>query len=304
VKIRIGFGPGVAAAGMDAATFWRVVDDCESIGWDSIWFSERATADVLDPLAAMAAAAGRTRRLKFGTSVLVVPGRNPVLLAKELATIDMISGGRLIAGFGLGAPVASEHEAFGVDRSEAPARTEEAVRLIRRLWTEEGVTHEGKFFRVSDLTLRPRPATQPHPAIWFGGHSTAALRRVGTIGDGWLPSFVGPSEYKAKADLVREFAALSGREIEEEHYGALVAYAAPWFRDDVGPVLEAIAKRRPDVALEDVVVVGTHEALRARLEAFVDQGASKFVVIPLGRPRDWSEELARLRHSVAQPLES
>src|SRR5439155_23829520 len=95
-----------------------VVDACESLGWDSIWFSERVTMDVPDPLVMMAAVAGRTARLKFGPSVLVLPGRNPVLLAKELATIDRLSAGRLVVAFGLGAPAPSEHEVFFVDRTE------------------------------------------------------------------------------------------------------------------------------------------------------------------------------------------
>ena len=240
MKIRVGFGLGTtASAGLTGRDWLAIVDACEELGWDSVWFSERLTFDVPDPMAMMAAVAGRTRRLKFGPSVLVLPGRNPILLAKELATIDQLSGGRLVVAFGLGAPVPSEHEFFFVDRTEAAPRTEEAVALIKRLWTEDAVTHEGRFFPVRQLTLRPRPVQQPHPDVWFGGHSVAALRRTGRLGDGWLPSFVTPQEYKEKADVVRETAADAGREIDEEHFGALVAYVPEGALEKARPIMES-----------------------------------------------------------------
>lgn len=304
MKIRVGFGLGTTAtAGMGAEAFWGVVDACEALRFDSIWFSERAGGDLPDPLAAMAATAGRTSRLKFGTSVLVVPGRNPVLLAKELATIDWLSGGRLVPAFGLGSPIPDESALFGVERAQRAARTDEAVGLMKRLWTEEGVSHRGRFFEVTDLTLQPRPVQAPHPDVWFGGHSSAALRRVARLGEGWLPSFVSPAEYKVKADEIRTLADAAGRRIDEEHYGALVPYV-----DGADPraeaVLSLVAARRPEIDPRDTVVVGDHAALRQRLEAFCEQGASKFVVVPVVPPPDWAAELATLREAVAAPLES
>lgn len=305
MKVRVGVGPGIgAAAGMGAEEFWSLIDACESIGWDSLWFSERVGGDVLDPLAAMGAAVGRSRRLKYGTSVLVLPGRNPVLLAKELATLDVLSNGRIIPVFGLGSPLPPEHELFGVARSERAARTDEAVQLMVRLWTEEDVTFRGRFYSVTDLTLRPRPVQEPHPDVWFGGHSDAACRRVGRRGTGWLPSFVAPAEYKAKVDAIKEEAARNGREIEEDHYGALVPYV-PEGREDVAEtVLSLIAARRPEVDAAEVVVTGGDGELRARLESFVTQGATKFVVVPAVPPQDWGEELKRVYDNVVEPLES
>jgi len=304
MKVRVGFGLGTtASSGLEGAGWWSIVDACEGLGWDSLWFSERITLDVPDPLAMMAAVAGRTHRLKFGPSVLVLPGRNPILLAKELATIDQLSGGRLVVAFGLGAPVPGDREILGLQLKEAAAIVDEAVPLIKRLWTEDGVTHEGYWFKVRDLTLRPRPFQQPYPDVWFGGHSRAALRRVGHVGDGWLPSFLAPSEYRAKADAIREIAEISGREIDEEHYGALVAYVPPDPAAPPGPIVEAISVRRPDLVPEDVIALGGPDDLRARLESFVEHGASKFVVVPLVAPRDWGSELERLRETVAEPLE-
>lgn len=304
MKIKIGFALGTTAgAHLDGDGFWSVIDACESLGWDSIWFSERASGGTFGPLASLAAAAGRTRRLKFGTSVMVLPGRNPVLLAKELATIDVLSRGRLVAAFGLGVEDAREQEAFAVDRSEAAGRTQEATQLIRRLWTEPEVTHEGRYFRVHRLRLQPKPVQKPHPDIWFGGHSRAALRRTAEIGTGWLPSFVTPEEYRQKAVTIRELAAAAGREIDEEHYGALVAYMGPGDPADAQPILSVLAARRPGIDPRSLIVSDGDGGLRERIERFIAVGASKFVLFPLTPPRDWAEELGRLFDAVVRPLE-
>jgi probable F420-dependent oxidoreductase len=304
MKVRVGLGLGTSTfAGVPADTFFEIVDALEAGGWDSIWLSERVTGEIPDTLAAMSAVAARTRRLKFGPSVLVLPGRNPVLLAKQLATIDWLSAGRLVVAFGLGADLApGERQAFAVDPKERAGRTDEAVPLMKRLWSEDAVSHDGRYFRLEGVSVRPLPVQQPHPDVWFGGHSTPALRRVGRIGDGWLPSFVSPAEYKAKADVVREVAAENGREVEEEHYGALVPYIADLER--AGPILELIRARRPEMDPRDVVVAGDDAALRVRLEEFVEAGASKFVIVPIVPPSDWGDELARVRESVVRPLEN
>lgn len=303
MKVRIGIGLGTTfAAGADGERFWSVVDACESLGWDSIWLSERITGPIPDTLTAMAAVAGRTRRLKFGPAVMVLPGRNPVLLAKALATIDVLSNGRLVCAFGLGADVASEHQVFLVDRKERATRTHESTLLMKRLWTEEEVTHVGRHFRLDAVRLLPKPIQKPHPDVWFGGHSDAAVTRVGRIGDGWLPSFVSAAEYKSKADTIRTVAAQAGREIEEEHYGALIPYVPDPSAAEM--MIGAVRARRPDQDPEDVLVVGDDAALRTRLEMFIEAGASKFVVLPVVAPESITDTLARLYEKVAVPLEN
>ncbi|MBI2964453.1 MAG: LLM class flavin-dependent oxidoreductase [Deltaproteobacteria bacterium] len=305
MKIKIGFGLGTTAgAHLDGGGFWSIIDACESLGWDSIWFSERASDGTLGPLAALGAAAGRTRRLKFGTSVMVLPGRNPVLLAKELASIDVLSGGRLIAAFGLGVDGdPGEQQAFAVDRAEAAGRTREATELIRRLWTEPEVTHEGRYFRLHRFRLEPKPVQKPHPDIWFGGHSGAALRRTAEIGTGWLPSFLSPAEYRERADTIRALAAAAGRRIDEEHYGALVAYLGPGEPADAQRLLDVLAARRPGIDPRSLLAADGDGGLRERIEGFIAAGASKFVIVPLTPPRDWREELSRLHEAVVRPLE-
>lgn len=303
MKVRVGFGlSALALAGWNESTFFSIVDACEEHGWDSIWFSERVSSDAPDPVVAMAAVAGRTRRLKFGPSVMIVPGRNPLLLAKQLATLDVISAGRLVVAFGLGVDARVENAIFAVDRSEAAARTDEAVTLMRLAWTQDRITFAGRFHQVTDVAVGPRPAQKPHPDVWFGGVSSPALRRTGRLGDGWLPSFVTVSEYSEKAEVIRKIAADEGRRIDDEHFGALVPYLPAGLAGEE-QVLAFVAKRRPGVDPRAMIAIGGPEALRARLAEFVEQGASKFVITPVLAPPDWQSELATLREEVAKPLE-
>ena len=305
MKIRVGYGlSAVATAGWDADRFWTIVDACERLGWDSLWFSERATSDAADPVVAMAALAGRTQRLKFGPSVMVVPGRNPFLLAKQLATLDVVSRGRFVAAFGLGVDGRAERQVFAAERSETGARTDEAVRLVKMLWTQDHVTFHGRFYTADDVTLGPRPYQKPHPDVWFGGTSTPALRRVATLGEGWLPSFVTAAEYGDKAETIRTVAAEHGRAIDQEHFGALIPYLPDGVDVDHEQLLATIAARRPGVEPADMVVTGGRAALTERLQAFVEAGASKFVVTPIIAPPDWAAELEALRAGVAAPLEN
>ncbi len=150
---------------------------------------ERVGGDAPDPVIGLAVAAGRTRSLKLGTSVQVLPGRNPALLAKEWASLDRLSGGRALPAFGLGNPLAAEHQAFGVTREERAPIFDEALPLIRRLWREDAVDHDGAHFSYRGLTVRPKPL-QDDIDVWLGGRAKSELRRCGRLGDGWLASFL------------------------------------------------------------------------------------------------------------------
>src|SRR3954463_11656618 len=139
MKIRIGYGLGTRTVTNESDAFGSFVDDLERLGFDSLWLSEGINGEAPDPLIALAYAAARTTKLKFGTSVLVVPGRNPVLLAKELATLDRLSNGRLLPAFGLGAVDPGEHQAFGVARGDRAKMFNETLPLLRRFWAGETV---------------------------------------------------------------------------------------------------------------------------------------------------------------------
>jgi probable F420-dependent oxidoreductase len=289
MKVRIGFGLGTHTTANDAVRFAALVDTLEDLRFDSLWLSERLTGDAPDPLTALAFAAGRTRRLKLGTSVLVVPGRNPVVLAKELATLDRLSNGRALPAVGLGAPNPVEHSAFGVRREERGPWFDEALGLMRRLWTEDDVHHDGERFHLEGVTLRPRPVQQPIE-LWLGGQAPSELRRVGRLSDGWLPSFCTVDDVAEGWVTVTETAAAHDRSIDPEHLGVLITYS----RTEVPELMRRfLERRRPGVDVADVVPVGLDQ-LRDRIQAFIGVGASKFVVAPLDDGFDPSTELSAL----------
>jgi len=199
--VRIGYAFGTRTRLNDEG-FATVVDALERLGFDSLWLSERIGGDAPDPLVGMAFAAGRTKRLKFGMSVMVLPGRNPIVLAKELATLDRLSGGRLLPAFGLGVADPHEQQAFGVERAARAKLFDEAIVVLRGAWAEGSLTHHGEHFDYEDLRVLPKPM-QSHLDVWLGGNAPSELRRVARLADGWLPSFVTPAD----ADLVAAIAA-------------------------------------------------------------------------------------------------
>jgi probable F420-dependent oxidoreductase len=292
MKVRIGYGLGTQTMGGGPELFARMVDELERLRFDSLWLSERVTGVAPDPLIGLAFAAGRTSRIKLGTSVLVLPGRNPALLAKELASLDLLSGGRLLPAFGLGVADPGEQQAFGVERAERAAMFDEALGLIRRFWRGEAVDHDGRY-HYSGLRVQPLPAQSP-PDVWLGGRAPSELRRVGRLADGWLPSFITPPEAAAGRIVVEEAAAKAGRAIDVEHFGALVPYA--W--DEIPDRFRAaLAVRRPDVDPSDLLPVGL-AALRELLDRFVAEGFSKFVLVPVAQPADWTAELELLAAEI------
>lgn len=187
--MRVGLSPL-----QSGATFEETMRDCEraeAAGFDSVWLGEHHNSPTLypTPLIGLAAIAARTRRVRLGTGVLLLPLYHPLSVAEEGAMVDVISGGRLILGVGVGyAP--EEFAAFGVPITERGSRMDEAAVLIQRLWAEEQVTHEGRHFTLTNATVGPRPVQQPRPPLWFAGWIEPAIRRAGRLGDAWLG---GPS---------------------------------------------------------------------------------------------------------------
>ena len=297
MKVRIGYGLGTRSSS-DPERFAGLIGALEERRFDSLWVSERVTADCPDPVVALAVAAGLSTRIKLGFSVLVVPGRNPMLLAKELATLDRLSRGRLLCAFGLGAPDPREHQAFGVQRSERAERFDEVLPLLRRFWAGEAVDHRGTFHHYEAAEVLPQPAQDPLE-IWLGGLAPSELRRCGRLGDGWLPSFCTPEDVQHGIGVIKAVAAEHERVIDPEHFGALLPYCD-------GPVPEAvaarIAQRRPGIDPRRVIASGL-DGLQTMIGEHIAAGASKFVVTPLAEPPDWDEHLAEVAHALL-PLQT
>jgi probable F420-dependent oxidoreductase len=293
MKVRVGFGLGTSTRLHDG-TFGLVVDALERLGFDSLWLSERIGSQAPDPLVAMSFAAGRTAQLKFGMSVMVLPGRNPVVLAKELATLDQLSDGRLLPAFGLGIADAHEQQAFGVARGERAAIFDEALTVLRAAWAPGALTHHGTYFDYDELRVLPKP-TRAHLDVWLGGIAPSELRRVGRLADGWLPSFVTASDVARGRETIEAVLAEHGRSIDDDHYGALVPYT-------LGPppdaLIAGLARRRPDLADPGEVVATSWEGLQRRIEEFVAVGTSKFVIVPVVEPQTAEAWLGHL-HTAA-----
>src|SRR6058998_794339 len=285
IKYRIGVMPGQWPAGPDGRDlFWRVIETCERTEIDSIWFSDRLSSPipVLEPIIAMAAVAARTQRLKFGPSVLVAPFRAPVLAARQLAMLDYLSGGRALPAVGIGVEQEREFRAAGVPFKERGRRTDEAIRIMRRCWAEDEVTHDGEFWKLERVTVLPKPVQHPMP-LWVGGNSEAAMRRAGRLGDGWIPSFITPEQF---------------------HFGALVNF---WLDDDPARARATAAPFVPrgrvdDATLAACTAFGPPELLAERLEEYVAGGGSKFIVRPMGPPDRMLEQLERLAAEVIPPF--
>jgi len=287
--VRIGYAFGTRTRLNDEG-FATVVDALERLGFDSLWLSERIGGDAPDPLVGMAFAAGRTERLKFGMSVMVLPGRNPIVLAKELATLDRLSGGRLLPAFGLGVADPHEQQAFGVERAARAKLFDEAMVVLRGAWAEGSLTHHGEHFDYEDLRVLPKPM-QSHLDVWLGGNAPSELRRVARLADGWLPSFVTPADAERGRETIESGLIEHGRTIDVDHYGALIPYS-------LGPVpssvLDVLAKRRPDLADPTILVPQGWDALMKTIDAFVDVGTTKFVILPIVEPATpdlWLEHL-------------
>ncbi len=289
MKVRIGFGFGVRTQLNDGG-FATVVDTLERLRFDSLWLSERLGGEAPDPLVGMAFAAGRTTKLKFGMSVMVLPGRNPVVLAKELATLDRLSNGRLLPAFGLGVADPREQQAFGVERSERAAWFDESLQVLRAAWTGEPFTHHGARYHYDDLRVLPAPRQQ-RLEVWLGGIAPSELRRVGRLADGWLPSFVTPDDAARGREAIELTLREHDRTIDEDHYGALIPYAMGAVPDQV---LAGLAKRRPDLADPAELVPTGWDQLLATIDRFVAVGTTKFVVLPIvepATPDDWVAHL-------------
>lgn len=171
----------------------------EALGFDSVWAGDSpVTRPRADLLTVLAAAAAVTDRVTLGTAVLLPALRHPILLAHQLATVDRLAGGRLVAGMGGGFPhpnTAAQFAAVGIDYRSRISRLKESVEAMRQLWTSTGVSFQGKHFSFDDVTIAPRPVRPGGPPVWLAGSGDAALRRVGAIADGWLPYPPSPATY-------------------------------------------------------------------------------------------------------------
>ena len=281
MSVRIGLGAAVLP-GTTPRSFFRWVDLCEESAVDSIWLSERLVSPqpALEPMTAMAAIAGRTERLKFGMNVVLLPLRDPLVLAKECATIDYLSDGRLLPAFGVGALNAPEWRATGREPRGRGAVADEMIDLMARLWAEEEVTFAGEHFRYEGASIAPRPVQQPLP-LWIGGSSDAAVRRTALRGTGWLAGIQTPAQVAPVVAKIKAAVAEAGRSIDEDHYGAGFPFRfGSWDDEPIARTAKAYG-RFAALDPQALFAVGGADAIVARAREYVACGISKFVLRPL-----------------------
>ena len=296
VKIGVGFG-GWPFPDSDPERLWEYVDACEALGLDSIWLSDRIVSEVisLEPMIALSFIAARTTTLKFGTSVLALPLRNPTVLAKEIATLDYLSGGRVLPAVGLGTEDEREFEACGSPMRQRAGRTDEAIKVMRLLWSQDEVTFHGKYFTLNQVTVQPKPVQRDLPPIWIGGRSDAALRRTARVGGGWLVSQATPDEVGVGIRRIKAMTRETGNEIEDDHYGALFNFC-------IADTPEAAARlaapymlrRRVDVPYEGFSAFGPPDRVSRLIDRYIAAGATKFVARPACPPSMMMDQLRLL----------
>jgi probable F420-dependent oxidoreductase len=277
MKVRIGVSLGAAGT---PGELEAAVGLLEAAGVDSLWLPEHVYGAAVDPFTGMAFALAKTARLKAGSGVSVLPGRHPVLVAKQLASLAGLAPGRVLPVFGLQSAIAAERALFPVPPGQRAAVFDEALTLLRLMLTTDEVTFHGSYFTVDGASVGHLPAKPLD--IWLGGSAPGGLRRVGRLADGWLGSLLTPAEAGAAVAAINAAADEAGRHVDADHFGISLAIA---FGGIPGALADSIRRRRPDADPAALVADGWAGA-RELISSFVDAGLSKFVVRPavLGGP--------------------
>ena len=285
------------------------VEMAGTLGFDSIWVGDHVAfaVPILDPLLQLAQAAALSPTLELGTAVYLLPLRHPVLAAKQVATLDRLTRGRLVFGVGIGGEFPDEYAACGVPVRQRGARLSEAIPLLRRLWSGEPVAADGRFYSFPEIRMLPRPVQPGGPPIWCGGRSTAALERIGQMADGWISYVVTPERFRDGLETIARAAEAAGRldaldplgtghllfvRIDDAYEAALDAatahLSARYAMDFREPARRYAALGRPaDVA--------------ERIDAFRTAGVRQVVLDLVGPPGERDAQLERFAKEV-RPL--
>lgn len=279
----LGLGLGISRFPFDCADdYWTWVDYCEDSGVDSIWQTDRLVSKdaMLECMSVMAALAGRTSKIRFGMNVASIALRDPLLTAKQCATIDFLSNGRLLPAFGLGSAFSRDYVATGAPTKRRGKKADEALELIARLWREDEVSFNGEFFQYEGASISPKPANR-HIPLWIGGSSEVAMRRTARLGTGWLGGIDTPEQAKIVVDGIKTALLDTGRHIDEDHYGAsfLFRFGSP--EDEIVATTAKGFSARINGSADRYLVAGNADDMIKRIEEFVSAGCQKFVMLPM-----------------------
>ncbi len=302
------FGIGIPQVFFDGEIDSNLISDfvvrAEALGYHSLWVAERVfgTVPSVDPVLSLTYAAALTGKIKLGTSILLSVLRHPVYLAKDLASLDHLSQGRLIVGVGVGGYTQSPfYPAFGISPDEVGSRFEEGIVLMEKLWTEEEVTFDGRFWQIKQMAINPKPLQSPRPALWFGAHVPRALRRAARMGDGWMASSVPAAlPFSEEIKLVKQYLEEEGRDPSTYSFSKRVYVAVDENKKRAEQKMRewfGTLYKEPDLASS--AVFGSEQECIDRLAEIVSLG---FNLLIADSVYDDLEQLERLAKNVLPQL--
>jgi len=284
--IEFGIVLHVSATYANWGTLLNITQEAERLGYDSVWLSDHFISPSGRPYAfeswtVLSALAPLTHKIKLGTYVLCNQFRHPSILAKMASTLDNVSKGRLELGIGAGW-LRDEHLAFGFPWNKHSTRVErlkEAIEIIKKLWTENHVTHAGKYFQLKEATLEPKPFQKPHPPILVGGNSNAIMKVVAEVGDGWIPVLPTPKQLADGISRIREEMKQTGRyqrELQVAYGGSGCALIAE-NQESIKKLAEPLIRSLKKPTEKSVCLIGTPEQCIQKIEQYRKAGAQKIV---------------------------
>lgn len=278
---------GVQLAPQPAETLRTLAGRIEALGYDAIWVGDHIQFHDprLESLMLLSHLAAVTRRVRIGTAVYLLALRHPTVVAKMVATLDILSSGRVVFGVGVGGEFPKEFEACGIPYDERGSRVDEGIAVCRLLWTRSPASFEGRFVRFTDVSLEPKPVQSGGPPILIGGRSDHALRRAARLGDGWMSYVITPDRYRAGLEKIQAFAVEAGRAIEPGRDFEPAHLAFTVVDDDWDRAREAAARyltrqyNQPfDELARKYCVLGSPARCIETLERFVEAGVRTFVI--------------------------
>lgn len=294
----------------DPGRYRAIAELAEELGYDSIWAGEHLSFHnpILDLGVALAVFAAVTERISLGAGVVLLPLRHPSIVAKQAASLDYVSGGRLLLGVGVGGEGAQDFEAAGVPLAERGSRANEGIAALRRLFADRPASFSGRHYSFTDVSIEPAPVQPGGPPILVGGRSDGAQRRAGVLGDGWLPYLVSPRSFAAGVERVRAHALAVDRDPAELRHG-IVAFAR--VEDDGVRAREAAREhlsRRYGMRfephhVEHLCIAGTPEECAVRVHAYADAGASHLALNPAVDEDGFFLQVEQLRKIVTPARE-
>ena len=283
---------------------FALVRRAEELGFESVWTGDHLSFHhpLYESLALLASYASITHRIRLGVSVYLLPLRSPAVAAKTAATVDVLSGGRLIFGVGVGGENPKEFQLAGVPHRERGARTNEGIDVVRTLWRDTPATFKGRFSEFDGVSIDPKPIQQPGPPIWIGGRSDAALARAGRQGDGWVSYVVTTDRYAQSALKIRAAAEAAGRSLESFVFAHLTFVTVGSDYDQARNAwVERLSKRYAQdfgPLAQKYGVIGTGAECVEQLERFRAAGCNYFVLNAICEPRDEREQIEMMAREI------